>query len=173
MSTRGDGGDRIILVKLIFGDLVLNVVSANAPQVGLDEAAKRQFWEDLDDMVRSVPNSEKLFLGGNFNGHVGTTSGGFQRVHGGFGYGERNQEEEDILNFVVAYDLMIANTFFRKRHSHLGTFSSGQHSSQIDFVLVRREDKRAYIDCKVIPRECVVQQHKLVVSDFCFRTRVR
>jgi hypothetical protein len=26
----------------------------------------------------------------------------------------------------------------------------------------------SYLDCKVIPRECVVPQHKLVVADFCF-----
>ena len=36
-------GDRIILVKLVVGDLVLNVISAYAPQVGHDESAKRQF----------------------------------------------------------------------------------------------------------------------------------
>ena len=36
-------GDRIILVKLIVGDMVLNVISAYASQVGLDESAKRQF----------------------------------------------------------------------------------------------------------------------------------
>ena len=47
-------GDRIILVKLVVGDLVLNVISAYAPQVGHDESAKRQFWDDLDDMVRAV-----------------------------------------------------------------------------------------------------------------------
>ena len=40
-------GDTIILVKLVIGDMVLNVISAYAPQVGLDESAKRQFWEDL------------------------------------------------------------------------------------------------------------------------------
>ena len=33
--------DRIILVKLVVGDMVLNVISAYAPQVGLDESAKR------------------------------------------------------------------------------------------------------------------------------------
>ena len=38
-------GDRIILVKLVVGDMVLNVISAYAPQLGLDESAKRQFWE--------------------------------------------------------------------------------------------------------------------------------
>ena len=36
---------------------------------------------------------------------------------------------EEVLDFAVAFDLMIANTFFRKRESHLVTFSSGQHSS--------------------------------------------
>ena len=36
-------GDRIILVKLVIGDMVLNVISAYASQVGLDDSAKRQF----------------------------------------------------------------------------------------------------------------------------------
>jgi hypothetical protein len=33
--------DKIILVKLLIGDLVLNVISAYAPQIGLDEKIKR------------------------------------------------------------------------------------------------------------------------------------
>jgi hypothetical protein len=56
-----------------------------------------------------------------------------------------------------------------ERVSHLVTFSSGQHCSQIDFILTRREDRHACLDYKVIPRECVIPQHKLVVVDFCFR----
>ena len=68
---------------------------------------------------------------------------------------------------------MIANTFFRKRESHLVTFSSGQHSSQIDFVLTRRKDKRACLGCKVIPGECVVSQYKLLVVDFPFQVCAR
>jgi hypothetical protein len=161
-------GDRIIMIKLIFGDLVLNVISAYAPQVGLSDDVKRRFWEDLEDMVRGVSNSEKLFIGGDLNGHVGTVRRGFERVHGGFGYGEQNQEGENILNFDIAYDLIVANTFFRKKKSHLITFSSGQHSSQIDFVLTRREERPNCMDCKVIPDECVVTQHKLLVTDFYF-----
>jgi hypothetical protein len=73
---------------------------------------------------------------------------------GGFGYGSRNQEVEGILNFVLAYDLIVANTLFRKRVSHLVTFSSDQHCNQIDFILVRREDRHACLNCKVISGEC-------------------
>ena len=51
--------------------------------------------------------------------------GSVEAVHGGFGYGSRNQEGAEVLDFAVAFDLMIANTFFRKRESHLVTFSSG------------------------------------------------
>jgi hypothetical protein len=44
--------------------------------------------------------------------------------------------------------------------------------SQIDFILARRDDRRACFDCKVLPGECVVPQHKLVVADFRFRVCV-
>jgi hypothetical protein len=100
---------------------------------------------------------------------INSTRVGFDGVHGGFGYGSRNQEGEGILNFALAYDLFVTNTLFRKRVSHLVTFSSGQHCSQIDFILARREDRHSCLDCKVIPGECVVPQHKLVVADFRFR----
>ena len=71
--------------------LILNVISAYATQVGLSESIKMQFWEDLDSMVSIVPTSEKLFIG-DLNGHVGATNVGFEREHGGFGYGNRSQE---------------------------------------------------------------------------------
>jgi hypothetical protein len=124
-------------------------------------------------MVRAVPTNEKLFIGGDLNGHVGSTNVGYELAHGGFGYGSRNQEGEDILDFAVAYNLVIANTFFRKRNSHLVTFSSGHRWSQIDFVLTKREDKQACLDCKVIPGESVVSQHNLVVADFLFQISTR
>jgi exonuclease III len=96
-------GDRIILVMLLVGDLIFNVISAYAPQIGLNESVKMQFWEELDALVSSVPISKKFFIGGDLNRHVGSTRVGFDGVHGGFGYGSRNQEGEGILNFALAY----------------------------------------------------------------------
>jgi hypothetical protein len=69
-------GDWIIQVKLVFGDLVLNVISAYAPQVGHNRNTKREFRENLEDLVRSVPSGEKLFIGGDLNGHVGACNTG-------------------------------------------------------------------------------------------------
>jgi hypothetical protein len=72
------------------------------------------------------------------------------------------REREELLDFAVAFDLLVDNIFFRKRESHLVTHSSGQHSSKIDFVFTRRKDKRACL-------QCAVSQHKLVVVVFWFR----
>jgi hypothetical protein len=109
--------DRIIMIKLVFGDLVLNVISVYAPQVGLSDYVKRRFWKDFEDMIRAVSRSEKLFIGGDLKYHVGTARWGFERVHRGFGYDEQNQKGKEILNFAITYDLMIANTFFRKKEN--------------------------------------------------------
>jgi hypothetical protein len=146
--------DRIILVKLLVGDLVFNVISAYAPQIGLNESIKTQFWEQLEALVSSVPISKKLFIGGDLNRHIDSTTVGFDGVHVDFGYGSRNQEGEGILNFALVYDLFVTNTLFRKRVSHLVSFSSGQHCSQINFILARREDRHTCLDCKMIPGEC-------------------
>jgi hypothetical protein len=166
-------GDKIILVKLLIGDLIFNIISVYAPQIGLNESVKIQFWEELDALVSSVPIFEKLFIGGDLNGQVGSTRVGFDVVHGDFGYGSRNHEGDGILNFALAYGLIVVNILFRQRVSHLVTFSNGQHCSQIDFILVRREDMHAYLDCKMISGECVVPQHKLVVADFRFWVRLQ
>jgi hypothetical protein len=85
----------------------------------------------------------------------------------------RIKREKKILNFAIAYDLMVVNTFFRKKKSHLITFNSGHHSSQIDFFLTRKEERPNCIDYKVIPSECVVIQYKLLMADFHFQVCVR
>jgi hypothetical protein len=149
-------GDMIILVKLLIVDLIFNVISAYTLQIGLNESVKMQFWEELDALISSMSISEKFFIGGDLNGHVGSTRVGFDGVHEGFRFESRNQEGESILNFALAYDLIVANTLFRNRVSHLLTFTSGRHCSQIEFILVRREDMHTCLDCRVIHGECVV-----------------
>jgi hypothetical protein len=52
---------------------LFNVISAYAPQIGLNESIKRQFWEELNALVSSVPISEKLFIGRDLNEYVDST----------------------------------------------------------------------------------------------------
>jgi hypothetical protein len=49
-------GDKIILVKLLVRDLVFNVISAYAPQIGLNENVKMQFWKELMHLLVVCPS---------------------------------------------------------------------------------------------------------------------
>ena len=166
-------GDRIILVKLVLGGNIINIISVYAPQVGLDEHIKTQFWENMDELMRGIPQGEHVFIGGDFNGHVGKDYRGYQMVHGSHGFGDRNDPGEAILDFAVAYDLIVANTFFRKRDEHLITFKSGPNVSQIDFFLMKRIDRLTCKDCKVIPGESITLQHRLLVLDMAMKKQLR
>ena len=42
--------DRIMAVRLVVGDGVVTIVCAYAPQVGLGELEKKDFWECLDEL---------------------------------------------------------------------------------------------------------------------------
>jgi hypothetical protein len=44
----------------------------------LSDDVKRRFWENLDDMVRGVSSSEKLFIEGDLNGRVDTIRRGLR-----------------------------------------------------------------------------------------------
>jgi len=60
--------------------------------------------------VQGIPIKEKLFIGGDLNGHVRTSRNGFDSVHRGFGFGDRNEPGNSILDFALSYDLILAST---------------------------------------------------------------
>ena len=102
--------DRLMLMKLASEGCVWNIISAYAPQAGCTTAEKEEFYKSLvvEQMVTSVPNKE-IVIGADLNGHVEDYRDGSERAHGGNGYGQINNEVEDILRFAQAYNLAIQN----------------------------------------------------------------
>lgn len=164
--------DRLMSVVIDADNRRLHIYSAYAPQTGCDEDEKDRFWRELHDHISSCPAEDLLLLGGDLNGHVGSARDGYN-CHGGNGYGTRNDDGRRILDFAEATDLIIANTFFQKRTSHLITYTSRPNTSQIDFILLRKRDFPAVVDTKVIPSDCLAPQHKLVVTDLRVSVRRR
>ena len=129
--------ERIMSIKLVLGAAVLNVICVYAPQMVLTDDIKKVFWEELEDVLQSIPQHEKLFVGGDFNGHIGEKTDGYVRMHGGFKFGDRNSEGVELLDFAIAFDLTIGNSLFKKRDDHLVTFRSGSCKTQIDYCLIK------------------------------------
>ncbi|XP_047270370.1 craniofacial development protein 2-like [Capsicum annuum] len=114
--------DRMMSIKLVIGGSSWNIFSMYAPHISLDDEEKKKFWEDLDEMVRSVPSNEKFFIEGDFNGHIGSSSKGYDDVHGGHGFDVRNVEGATFLDFSRAFRLVLVNSNFPKKEVYLVTF---------------------------------------------------
>ena len=164
--------DRILLLKVLIGESILHIVSIYVPQIGLTVAEKDKFYEALQTTVSGIPEKDFLLPCGDWNGHIGRLSDGFEGVHGGYAFGSRNSEGERVLEFAVANDLVIGNSYFQKKDNHLVTYESGGSQSQIDFILCRKGHFKYIQNVKVIPGEECAPQHKLLVADLRIRTPV-
>ncbi|XP_057547456.1 uncharacterized protein LOC130826002 [Amaranthus tricolor] len=164
--------DRIMLVRIVVGEEITSIVSAHGPQMGLDEQVKCEFWDNLGDLIRTIPHDEKVFAGGDFNGHIGRDAGNFNSAHGGFGLGARNESGENLLEFALAKDLVIANSIFRKKEENLTTYKSGGHATQVDYFLVRKGNRASCLDFKVVLGTEMPTQHRLLILVFRMRKKI-
>ncbi|ESO02837.1 hypothetical protein HELRODRAFT_81133, partial [Helobdella robusta] len=78
---------RLMWIKLRIEKQTMIIFSAYTPQTGESEEMKNDFWTAFSDTISTIPKSETILIGGDLNGHVG-----FDNVHGGFGYGKRNED---------------------------------------------------------------------------------
>ena len=136
------------------------------PQAGCTEEEKETSWEQMDQELSATIDEERVIVGGDLNGHIGSSREGIERIHGGWGMGDRNDEGENIVETAMAFDLAIVNTFFEKKVNQYVTYNSGGRESQIDFLMCRRCHLNEMINCMVINGEAVAAQHRLLVMDW-------
>ena len=107
---------------------------------------KEEFLAELRKLISGISKDEELVVCGDFNSHVGTLADGFENVHGGRGFGTRNTEGEMLLEFAIATELCVVNTWFTKEESKKVTYESGGTRTVVDYVLVRRKALSAVKD---------------------------
>ena len=76
----------------------------------------------LQCTVAKLPASEQLFVCSDWNGHIGFQSTGYEEVHGGQTIEKRNTEGERVLEFAFANELVVGNTWFKKKPEHLSVW---------------------------------------------------
>ena len=158
--------DRLIMIKLPTDNQTVTIVSTYAPQQGLVVDVKDKLYEDLISLVSKVGENGLITLGGDLKGHVGEDANGYDEIHGGFVGMARNLERERILEMGSALDMIVCNTFFKKRDTRLITYKSGPFKVQIDYIMVRNKDRKRVRDVKVIAGEEFAQHHQLLI---CYR----
>ena len=84
-----------------------------ALQSGVGDEVKDLFFDKLCAVTARILASEFLIPCGDWNGHVGHAGTGYKEVHGGMGYGrpEPDVEGERTLEYALAFNLLLGNTF--------------------------------------------------------------
>ena len=70
---------------------------------------------------------------------------------------------DKIIKFGLKHELLVTNTFFKKKAAHNITYKSGGNETQADYILYRKGFKKDVTDCKTIAGEAVAPQHRVVV----------
>ena len=101
--------ERLMVARVTVGELVLNVISVYSPHVGRTLDEKMDSYAALDKVLTEVGSAERLMVCGDFNVHVGESIDGFERVHGGSGFGARNLKGEVLLDFADSHSLTLSH----------------------------------------------------------------
>ena len=119
------------------------VIQVYAPTSNAEEAEVERFSQDLEDLQELTPQSDVLFLIGEWNAKVGSqeTPG----VTGKFGLGVQNEVGKRLTEFCQENALVIGNTLFQQ-HKRLYTWTSpdGQYGNQIDYILAAKDGEALY-----------------------------
>jgi len=126
---------RILILKMVLENGLLNVLTVYAPHSGKLEEEKESFCNKMFHLVSCIPQNEMVVLAGDMNGHVGSSNVGYDGTRGGFGYGDRNADGSRILEFADRLNLVICNTLFMKQESQLVTFICSRSMLKVQNLL--------------------------------------
>ena len=70
--------------------VMLNVISAYAPQVECIREEKETFWLDLNETVEKIPRNERIVVEADLNGNVEEVNNGDEECMARHGLGKRN-----------------------------------------------------------------------------------
>ena len=149
--------DRVMKANIIIGNIVWEIVTCYCPQAGRSVNEKEEFYE----LMNKVVTSEKVLVGGDFNGDVGSYMDGFGEVHKGFGIAQINDGGIRLLDWAVGKELHLMNTCFQERKSQLVAFRSGETETMIDYILVNNRYKSSVEDVKVMSGKEIVNQNEM------------
>ena len=119
----------------------VHIISAYAPTLTDDCDQKDKLYQDLSEVLTSIPAKDNIFILGDFNARVGADRHAWLTCLGQFGMGKVNENGQRLLEFCSDNSLSITNTFYNgnDRHKVSWRHPRSGHWHQIDFVITRRD----------------------------------
>ncbi|KAK2706384.1 hypothetical protein QYM36_016430 [Artemia franciscana] len=143
---------RLARIRLKGNPANVSIISTYAPIRDATETTKDDFYGELQQLSSSIAARDYLIVAGDFNARVGPSDQTTRQILGKFGQGHRCENGKRLVNYALMNHLVITNTIFQYKPSHLLIWHSndGVTKAQIDFILVRQrwrssvQDSRSY-----------------------------
>ena len=151
------------------------LVSAYAPTLDSDEATKDAFYNRLDEILRRIPNNDKILLMGDFNARVGSNHLAWEGVLGWNGVGSCNANGHRLLTLCAEHQLTITNTRFQLKEIYKTTRMHPRSKMwhQLDHIMVKQRDFSDVKITRVMRGACGDTDHRLVRSQLTMQLRSR
>ena len=144
--------ERIVVARLQIEGKWITYISVYAPTDDSSQKIKDGFYKKLQNVVDKTPRGEKLVILGDLNARVGNNNDGWKEVLGTHGEVTRNGNGKRLLEFCMANDTLIMNSWFQHKEIQKYTWEneSQQRRSVIDYCLVRRSLRSLVMDVTVV-----------------------
>ena len=160
------GTERICKLKLSCTNGLVHLISAYAPTLHATDDVKDGFYENLDQILKEIPQNEQIVLLGDFNARIGSNSEAWPICMGPQGHGQLNDNGQRLLELCTWHKLCITNSYFQTKPWHK---VSWQHPRtkvwhQIDYVITRKAElKNVNLTRSYHSADCDTD-HSLVVA---------
>jgi hypothetical protein len=161
--------ERIIRIQLMERERNTTLIQIYAPCNNNNNIEERnEFFERLSSVLNKINDKDELYVMGDFNGRIGGKKAQREHCLGNFGdtTTERNSNGEELINLCLEQGLIITNSLYQHRESHIKTWYKWDNllqSSQIDYILTRYRQKINITDARVIPNMNIDTDHRPVV----------
>ncbi|VDO79247.1 unnamed protein product [Schistosoma margrebowiei] len=126
------------------------VIQYYAPTNDSNKDNKNQFYERLQSIIVKFQRKDPTILTVDPNAKVGMDSTGYEDIIGRHGVGERNKNEERLVNLCAFNKLVIDGTIFPHKLMHKASLISPDHSpkNQIGHIRINKKFIRSMEDVR-------------------------
>ncbi|CAF1667422.1 unnamed protein product, partial [Adineta ricciae] len=164
---------RIISARFDATPFKITVIHVYAPTSASSEEDIEAFYSDIEKVISKTDKKDIIIMTGDWNAKIGTDNADWKSVMGKYGYGDRNERGERLLEFATTHDLYICNTRFQQKPNRKWTWASpdGIHKNMIDLILIQRRWKTSIINCRTFQSADISSDHSLVLCNIKLRLK--
>lgn len=166
--------DRVLKIDMNIFRHQLTILGVYAVNDNALVDEKNKFFQDLSEIIASIPHQNEILLIGDFNSRVGNRE---REVVGQFGEETVNDNGKRLINLCKEHALCVGNTIFSHKNIHKYTRIDPARNIQsvIDLVVVKKERRVKLNDVRVYRQPECGTDHHMVVSKhvFPFRSKRR